>query len=754
MAVAMKGLFILGDNSDNTIEINQTANLGVATLTVTGPKGTSNFPLSSVSNLFISEGKGNNTILLGNRKGFTLSGGDIHIDTGAGTDNVQLKDITVTVGTIFFNGRHGGGTGTDTVNYTNVLAGQSAVLPGNGPLTVNQTNVTFGFDFIFGTGGGAGTPFPSFGGARVQTGNDSIRITNSIFAPAPRQFAIGNLTILDANAHNTFFLDTMNVGPATISAGNGNNTLDLSHSAILQADVTLGTEAAGARGNNTITMDSDVVNGQHVLLQVLNESGVNGFLHTPGASTPGIVATTNNVSTAPDAAHRSQRHINHVTLSNMTFTAAFPVLTPQLGVRLDDGDYYFDTQRGVAITGSSFVASNVDLPGIMQVVLGDHIQNIQLGRLGALVAGVPAATDVADIDASQLLFSAGNDLDTVTIAVDATGQFIPVIGQPKPLLIPAVDFVQLGDNTLNPVQGTLFGAATNNQLPLPYVFLSGQVGSPAIDGNLSFTIGNNLSIPGLVNGGANTGSPLGWPIKQIETVIGHLLPTFLTGNLLDTFTPSAPSPVSPPTPFTLPRTLPKLEVGQNSGVVSPDNADNGLALFLERGVIQGDLTVRMGSGGFNHRESLVMNGVTAGNIAAAFKSDGQEVPDGNPNWGVYVALDHVEVTDAIFGNLIAGTRPGLFVTDSGLGRDFFYLGVIPSGNDGFGFDGGKGPVASDFLTVNTELLVILSDAGANELTAHNVTTGFGLAYGGSGMGNLYHDDGGNEGFNVFGFGPP
>src|SRR5439155_24626681 len=119
----------------------------------------------------------------------------------------------------------------------------------------------------------------------------------------------------------------------------------------------------------------------------------------------------------------------------------------------------------------------------------------------------------------------------------------------------------------------------------------------------------------------------------------------------------------------------------------------------------------------------------------------------------YVALDHVLVTDAIFGNLLAGTRPGLFFTDTGLGRDFFWLGEVPSGNPGFGFGDGPGPVAGDLIVVNNEVAVILSNAGGNELTAHNVAAASGFVYGSSGLGNRYHDHGGNVDLIVLGFGP-
>jgi len=247
-------------------------------------------------------------------------------------------------------------------------------------------------------------------------------------------------------------------------------------------------------------------------------------------------------------------------------------------------------------------------------------------------------------------------------------------------------------------------------------------------------VGNNL----------NGNDSLGWPIKQINTVIGHLAPTFLSGNLVDTFTFSTPAPVGGPTPFAAPATLPKLEVGQN-GVTSTNNTDNGLALFIDPTIVQGDLRIFMGSGGLFHRESLVMNGVTAGNIFVQIGSDGTELPDGNPNLGVYVALDHVLVTDTIFGDVFDGTMPGLTMTDTGTGDDFVSLGLIPGGIAGFGFVGGQGPVAGDFLTVNDTLFVTLTMSGGNTVEAHNTTCAFGIVDGGGG-GSTYTDDGGNVGF--------
>src|SRR6266852_6209687 len=84
-------------------------------------------------------------------------------------------------------------------------------------------------------------------------------------------------------------------------------TVTFSHSLNLQTDIILGSESGptqsaaaptgGARFNNNITMDTDRITGQHVLMQSLNEEGVSGFVNTPGLTTGGTLDTTaNNLS--------------------------------------------------------------------------------------------------------------------------------------------------------------------------------------------------------------------------------------------------------------------------------------------------------------------------------------------------------------------------------------------------------------------------------------------------------------------------
>jgi hypothetical protein len=734
----------------NTLQVAPTDSF----TTLNGVSNPANFSLPSVSSIDLTAGNGSNSILFGNLNGFAIPG-NIDIETGNGTNVVTLggatgkkvnNGIQTPTGLITFNGTHGLSTGTDTINMTNVLAGGSQITPGRGPLTVNQSNVTLGFDLIF--------------AARSQFGSDNISIKNSTFSPPPSTVAIGQLVITDGNANNSFFLDTISVGPATITSGNGNNRLTFSHSSILTDTTILGTESVVANGNNTVVMDTDTISGQSLDLSILDQSGVSGVLQ---GGSPGVQFTMNNVAPSPDVGHRNPRHISHVTLNAITFTTAFPAATPQLSIRMDDGDYYYDTQRGNALntgspnlSGSTFVATAVDLPGLASITLGDHFSLVQLGQLGSVTDGIPAGTDSADVDAGELQLSAENDLDTVILAADVTGELIPSPTSTAPFILPATESVNLGDNTINPVQGTPFPASSSNkQLPPPSVFTSGVVGTSTVQGNMAFEIGNNLSVPGFVNG-FSAGEPLGWPVKMTETVIGSVAsgffgaPALPTGNL--NFTPT---------------TLAKLEGGLNNGIVSPGGADDGLALLIDPSSFGGDLNIIQGSGGFLHRESLVLNNVTAGNIFAQLASDGSEVPDGNKNLGVYIGMDHVVVTDNQFGDIFTGSPPGLTLADIGHGADTVYLGVIPKqtalSTSVFGFAGSdknRGPQPSDFLTVAGELFVTLSDSGINGLEAHNTTcasgiiSGFGIggvALPGFPAFNVFVDDGGNSGFVVENF---
>ncbi len=219
-------VLIRGDNLDNAFQVNRGTSDSGDVLEVSAVPGSdtavngitlgvgASFPLSSITGLFISEGDGQNTILLGNITGFELAG-NIQIDTGAGTDNVELTNITLPAGGIGFDGLYGGGTGTDRIAYTNVRAGSSFITPGSGPLTLVQTSVVFDFDGVF--------------AARTQSDGDSIRIVSSAEHPPDRLHAIGQLSIAEGNGDNRFSLDTLDVGPTIILAGTGNNTLTFSH---------------------------------------------------------------------------------------------------------------------------------------------------------------------------------------------------------------------------------------------------------------------------------------------------------------------------------------------------------------------------------------------------------------------------------------------------------------------------------------------------------------------------------------------
>ena len=265
-------LIIAGDNGNNALAIGQTNNLGVPTLTVVGSSittplvmgnvtaidavagGVQNFALSSISSIVITEGNGTNFISL---SGFSIPG-NITINVGTGVDTILLNNISANVGAITITGA---GASQDTVSETNVIAGLNSIKTGTRAATITQNNVTKGFDFI--TAGPA---------------NNTITITNSRFAPAPRLYAIGQLNLVAGNGNNTVTLDNISVGPANITLGNGNNNFKFDDSTIQQANITIGTETSGAVGSNVVDISRDVVTGAFLDLSVLNQAGVNGVL--------------------------------------------------------------------------------------------------------------------------------------------------------------------------------------------------------------------------------------------------------------------------------------------------------------------------------------------------------------------------------------------------------------------------------------------------------------------------------------------
>src|SRR5439155_1689335 len=212
------------------------------------------------------------------------------------------------------------------------------------------------------------------------------------------------------------------------------------------------------------------------------------------------------------------------------------------------------------------------------------------------------------------------------VAANTVGQSASVLGPPTPFPFNAYKSIDLGDNTLNPVQGPAFSATNGNQVPVPSsfhgqlpspsVFVAGTDGTPVIPASgvalsgdafgFRLQLGNNLSVPGVVNSN-NAGEPLGWPVKIQETVLGSLVPVFFLPPIL-------PFPFGTGNAIIGPTAQSKLERGQNQGfsgfgILSPAGQDNGLALFISPTVVQGDFLIFMGSGDtFNARTETTMYG--------------------------------------------------------------------------------------------------------------------------------------------------
>jgi len=126
------------------------------------------------------------------------------------------------------------------LSRTKGIVDDIAQTPGTRTFSVTETDLSAGFDTILAGG----------------NNNNRITITNSTMN-RPGNTAIGQLTITTGNGNDTFTIDTINVGPTRITSGTGNNLLTFNHSNILQADIVFGTEAAGAQGNNRVTMDTE-----------------------------------------------------------------------------------------------------------------------------------------------------------------------------------------------------------------------------------------------------------------------------------------------------------------------------------------------------------------------------------------------------------------------------------------------------------------------------------------------------------------
>ncbi|HLJ96187.1 MAG TPA: hypothetical protein VKU02_23625, partial [Gemmataceae bacterium] len=179
-------------------------------------------------------------------------------------------------------------------------------------------------------------------GTAIIAGADTTTVNGEAFA------AFGNATgisiqFLDGN--DSVDLESVVLpGAVTITAGIGNDAVTLQNSTFQQADIAIGTEAAGAIGNNTVTIGNDVVTGDHLNLVLLNQSGLNGSTNGGGAGL------------SPGSA-------NVVTMNDVQFTGA-----GDLNVTVEDG---FTTSNGTQLIGSSSVLmTSIQTAGDVAVNLG------------------------------------------------------------------------------------------------------------------------------------------------------------------------------------------------------------------------------------------------------------------------------------------------------------------------------------------------------------------------------------------------
>jgi hypothetical protein len=142
-------------------------------------------------------------------------------------------------------------------------------------------------------------------------------------------------------------------------------------------------------------------------------------------------------------------------------------------------------------------------------------------------------------------------------------------------------------------------------------------------------------------------------------------------------------------------------------------AGNGDAVTVDPTFVGGFMDITMGNGGVNAFESLTLADCTSTDPNIRFNS--------NPADTVNINFTNLKVTNP---NAI------LYVTDTGRGKDVVTLSNVKL--TGF-------------------LFMILSNSGRNVVNARNVKVAGGLIFGGYGIGDQYHDLGGNSGYGVGGF---
>jgi hypothetical protein len=142
------------------------------------------------------------------------------------------------------------------------------------------------------------------------------------------------------------------------------------------------------------------------------------------------------------------------------------------------------------------------------------------------------------------------------------------------------------------------------------------------------------------------------------------------------------------------------------------NGGNGDRIKVDPTSVGGVMQTTMGNGGVNDSESLQLLGVVCNDPQLNFNSKAGDT--------VHIDISNVVVT---------APAAILQVVDLGHGADMVNLMNVQV----------------------ARLLVLLSNSGHNVVTAQNVVVGFGIIFGGAGLGDQYIDHGGNHGYVVIGF---
>jgi len=330
---------------------------------------------------------------------------------------------------------------------TNVVAGKVVITTGTGNATVSQTNVTLGFDSITTNGTNAAK------GAIA----DVVTVTNSMFHPPPRPYAIGQLAITTNNGNDTIDVDRIDVGLASVTAGTGTNSLIFDDSLIQTVSIQNGSAQGAGTSSLDFSNNTIVGAGNAATINLLNPSGINGG---GGGSFPFFFGGGTG-------------SIYNVTMDNDQFTNS-----GNLSLTVDDGVPYVANVNGTpTLQAASTVEMHlVDTGGHIGINLGNHFQSVLLGQ---------GTVGLNDLDAGSMDVSIGSDNDIIVVSANLVGDG-------------GNENVSIGDVTT----AALGGAAA----PTPHVLINGVWNNDG-DEAVNLTFGNNNN--------PNLGT--GWPIQINET---------------------------------------------------------------------------------------------------------------------------------------------------------------------------------------------------------------------------------------------